>query len=190
MSKKIDLRVIKTKRAIKQAFLTLIKEKNYNKITVQDIVREALINRNTFYLHYLDKDDLLDSLTNECFEKLEASMNSHEEVSGIQDLSYDAFKEINIRIFKAIEEEFELYQVILGDDSIPYLALRFSKVIKNHIGGGITKKRAFFIEYIVAGFVGVVRLWIKDPGKYTIEDITELLTEVYSTDMIQLLRSC
>ncbi len=58
MSKKTDLRVIRTKKSIKRALLGLLKEKNYNKITIQDISEEAIINRNTFYLHYLDKDDL------------------------------------------------------------------------------------------------------------------------------------
>lgn len=187
MSKKVDLRVVKTKRAIKQAFLKSIKNKDYNKITVQDIVKEAMINRNTFYLHYLDKDDLLDSLTNDCFDRLEASMNSNSEVNSITDLSYEDFVEINNKIFNAIEEDFELYQVILGNESIPYLSVRFSNVIKRHIGGNGSKNRAFYIEYIVSGFVGIIKLWINNPQEYSISHITQLLIDVYSTDMIELL---
>lgn len=187
MNKKTDLRVIKTKKSIKQAFLALIKEKNYSKITVQDIVNEALINRNTFYLHYLDKDDLLDSLTNECLGKLDASMNSDSEVKSIGDLHYDAFNEINNRIFEVIEEDFEFYKVMLGDDSIPYLTVKFTNAIKNHISGERTKHREFYIEYMVAGFVGIVKLWIKNPEKYSIDEVSKLLTEIYSRDMIELL---
>ena len=47
-----DLRVIKTKEYIKNAFLELLKEKNYAKVSVKDIASLASINRNTFYLHY------------------------------------------------------------------------------------------------------------------------------------------
>ena len=60
-----DLRVIKTKGYIKNAFLELLKEKNYAKVSVKDIASLASINRNTFYLHYSSKDDLVSSLVNE-----------------------------------------------------------------------------------------------------------------------------
>jgi len=67
-NKETDLRVVKTKKAIFEAFSRLLKLKSYSKITVSDIVKEAQINRNTFYLHYYDKDDLLENI---CFNNLE-----------------------------------------------------------------------------------------------------------------------
>jgi len=187
MTKKIDLRVLKTKKAIKEAFLSLVKEKSYSKITVKDIVEEALINRNTFYLHYLDKDDLLDKLTSECMDRLDASMNSVEEVSQISELSYEGFKTINDRMFMAIKEDYDFYKVVLGDESIPYLSVKFHNVIRNHIGVGMEKERAFYIEYLVSGLVGIIKLWIRDPEKYSIDEVSKLLINIHSTDMIDLL---
>ena len=46
-----DRRSIKTKRAIKEAFLKLLHEKEINKITVSDLSRRADLGRGTFYLH-------------------------------------------------------------------------------------------------------------------------------------------
>lgn len=57
-----DLRVIKTNRDIKRAFIRLLQTTGFNKITVQDICSEALIGRSTFYHHYVDKYDLLQRL--------------------------------------------------------------------------------------------------------------------------------
>lgn len=57
-----DLRVIKTKRAIKAAFYTLICQKPVNKITVAALAKTALINKGTFYLHYQDIFALYDEL--------------------------------------------------------------------------------------------------------------------------------
>ena len=59
MPKRTDLRVVKTRKAIRTAFIDLLSEKGYAAITVQDILDRALINRKTFYNHYHDKRSLL-----------------------------------------------------------------------------------------------------------------------------------
>ena len=59
---KEDLRIRKTRAAIKDALYELTREKTYQEISVMDIAQRAMINRSTFYLHYKDKDALLDAL--------------------------------------------------------------------------------------------------------------------------------
>ncbi|MFT8498784.1 MAG: TetR/AcrR family transcriptional regulator, partial [Liquorilactobacillus satsumensis] len=54
-----DIRNIRTEFQLKQALITLINSKGFNNLTVSDISRTAGINRGTFYIHYLDKYDLL-----------------------------------------------------------------------------------------------------------------------------------
>ena len=46
-----DRRVLRTKKAIQNAYLDLLKKKGTEKITISDIAREADIDRKTFYLH-------------------------------------------------------------------------------------------------------------------------------------------
>ncbi len=60
-----DLRVVKTRRSIEEAFLRLLRARRFNQITVQDVVDEALVNKGTFYRHYHDKYDLADQLKRE-----------------------------------------------------------------------------------------------------------------------------
>ncbi|WP_156320894.1 hypothetical protein [Bacillus sp. JCM 19041] len=44
----LDLRVLRTRKAIRHAFITLLEEKEFNKISVNSIAQKAEINRVTF----------------------------------------------------------------------------------------------------------------------------------------------
>ena len=62
MAKINDLRVLRTRKMITQAFFSLLRNKKFEKISIQEIADAAMINRATFYAHYADKQDLYDSL--------------------------------------------------------------------------------------------------------------------------------
>lgn len=53
-----DLRVVKTHKAIREAFVALLAEHEYNDIAIQAILTRAKINRATFYKYYSGKSDL------------------------------------------------------------------------------------------------------------------------------------
>lgn len=73
-----DLRVVKTENGIRGAFISLLGERPFEKITVTDILRRALINRKTFYAHYEDKFDLADKMTGELYDELAAFLERQE----------------------------------------------------------------------------------------------------------------
>lgn len=58
-SRRDDRRVRRTRELLRGALLSLIKEKGYERITVQDIIDRADVGRSTFYAHFRDKEDLL-----------------------------------------------------------------------------------------------------------------------------------
>lgn len=55
----------RSRRMIRQAFLELLQEKEYAKITVTDIVTRADLNRSTFYAHYPDVSGVVEELQQE-----------------------------------------------------------------------------------------------------------------------------
>lgn len=67
-SEKLDPRVIRTRRDLVASMCTLMREKSFSKISVQDIAEEAIINRATFYAHFEDKYALLEYLVLGGFE--------------------------------------------------------------------------------------------------------------------------
>jgi AcrR family transcriptional regulator len=68
-----DRRVQRTRQLLQDALVSLILEKGYQKITIQDIIDRANVGRSTFYSHFHDKDDLLLS----GFDELAHDLNRH-----------------------------------------------------------------------------------------------------------------
>ena len=69
--KRTDLRVVKTKRTIREAFLRLMESKGLESMTVQDILDEALVNRKTFYTYYQNKYDLAEQIAAEFLDSFD-----------------------------------------------------------------------------------------------------------------------
>ena len=69
-AQKIDPRVKRTRRLLLDAFVSLLAEKSFEAITVQDITTRATVNRATFYAHFVDKYALVDELIHEGFAQM------------------------------------------------------------------------------------------------------------------------
>lgn len=80
MEEKQDLRVFKTKRAIREAFLELRRTTDLEKIKVRDICRLSYINTTTFYNHYEDVMALSDALEDEVLKEAFDSIKGKDEL--------------------------------------------------------------------------------------------------------------
>lgn len=56
-----DRRVQRTQNLLHQALASLVLEKDYDSISVKEILDRANVGRSTFYMHFRDKDELLAS---------------------------------------------------------------------------------------------------------------------------------
>lgn len=69
LEEKLDPRVKRTRGLILQAFSSLLAEKGFESISVQDVTDKAQINRATFYKHFVDKYALLDYAVSQMFRQ-------------------------------------------------------------------------------------------------------------------------
>ena len=74
----MDLRIEKTERGIKNAFIELRSRKSLEKITVKELCESARINKSTFYAHYKDIYDLSDAMEEEVVQSITNSIQHPE----------------------------------------------------------------------------------------------------------------
>jgi AcrR family transcriptional regulator len=72
---KLDPRIRRTRKLLQDALRKLLADKEFDKISVQDITEAATLNRATFYAHYADKFALLGELIRVSFLDLLAQRN-------------------------------------------------------------------------------------------------------------------
>jgi AcrR family transcriptional regulator len=86
---KTDPRILRTRKLIDEAFLSVLNDKGFEELSVQDVADRAGINRATFYAHYGDKYDLMaDWIRKDFTEKLQ------EKDLLVRDLSETSVQEI------------------------------------------------------------------------------------------------
>ena len=68
----VDPRILRSRRMLIEALARLLNRKEFDDISIQEIADEATLNRATFYLHYPDKDALLQAMTEARFRDLTA----------------------------------------------------------------------------------------------------------------------
>ena len=71
-----DLRVVKTRRAIRYALIELMSEKELSAITISELSHRAQINRKTFYRHYNAIDEVITELENEILSEFSSTLKS------------------------------------------------------------------------------------------------------------------
>ena len=65
-----DPRVLRSRQMLMESLLRLLNRKEFDDISIQEIADEATLNRATFYLHYADKNALLQAMTAARFRDL------------------------------------------------------------------------------------------------------------------------
>ena len=109
MAEKTDRRIRKTRAQLRKGLAELMQEKSVNEITVKELVERVDINRSTFYLHYTDIYNMLDSIEKELFEELETTFQAH--AAGT--LEEEVFPFIE-DVFSILEDNRDIVSALLG----------------------------------------------------------------------------
>ena len=182
----MDRRQQKTRQAIFHAFEQLLARKNYNKITVQDIIDEANVGRSTFYAHFETKDDLLYEMCTNLFDHV-FSDQPNVETSHNFSLSEGNCRTIVSHILYHLRDNgSKLARLFTGESSeifIMYFKDYLNKMIFQYLLDEIEQKNphvpeSFLQNHITGSFVNMVQWWIRNGMKESPDDLADYFLSV------------
>jgi len=176
-----DRRVLKTEKAIRETFLTLLKEKELNQITVSEISKLTDVGRGTFYLHYRDVYDLYDHIETELYQDLEEIFYSVYPSNEPQNLM-----SLTEGITKFIYENRDVFLILIrlegSAKTISKLKSFFSKIILQESvklsGSDNADYDVVETIFTVSGVVGVLEEWLNNGIKLPQTQVAAILHQI------------
>lgn len=120
----MDPRIARTRTLLRDALLSLARERDLDEISIADIADRATINRSTFYQHYADKDTLLADALDEQVRLAGADLTDLATI----ELSDDP-PEVLVRYAEHLAENAALYRRALGEHGSPVATARLRRRI-------------------------------------------------------------
>lgn len=167
-----------TERMIIEAFKELLSKKNFNKITVKDIVNKTGISRNTFYYHFEDINDLAQKV----FEKETMPLYDIE-------ISNENIETVLMEVTQlAKESRRHIYHIFNTVDRVKlerYLYKTCYEVIRLNINRVIGDRKVdlesidFLEETYTCAVVGLIIKWVDDGMKDGIEQLIKKYSEMF-----------
>ncbi|WP_337099169.1 TetR/AcrR family transcriptional regulator [Paenibacillus sp. YIM B09110] len=178
----MDRRVLKTRKAIIDALVELLGERDLDQITINDIADRANVNRGTVYLHYTDKYDLLDQCIETYLQQLYESCMPNN--GGTLQLTA---KESLLLTFQYLEKHAYIYTMLLTRKGIPAFRNRLMTIMAQGIEEqikiyGIKRgmNRDITVQFLTSAAVGLVEWWIIQSMPYPAEEMVEQLLALLS----------
>lgn len=171
-------RILYTKKVIKESLIVLLQNKEIHQITVTNICKEADINRGTFYAHYKDAFDLLQSMEDELFDQILEYLNE----TPVKDYS----DTLLTRVLELIAENKDLCKILFCKqrdskiiDKILYIASKanleelfdnYNELEKTHFD--------YLIRYSVGGILAIIKTWLENNLKESPKEIVEIINNI------------
>ena len=182
----MDRRQKKTRAAIFQAFSSLLAEKHYNQISVQEIIDRANVGRTTFYAHFETKDYLLKNLCEELFGHIiESAMGlSHDHYHYSNDSKTDS---VFLHLIRHLQENdhhiLELLSSQNNDIFLRYFKSNLHQlIITQYAQKGLlatsTLPKDYLVNHIASTFVETVDWWLTHKMQEAPEEITSYFLAV------------
>jgi AcrR family transcriptional regulator len=195
---KTDRRIQRTRQALRKALMELIKEKEYDTITVEEITQRANLGRATFYLRYKDKEDLLVDEFNEIV---------NERARAIADIPFSAWLPALenpdptieskpapplLMAFQHVANHVDIYRILLQNEKSDRILERIRKIIAQSITGFLqTKAKSdpipilfevpidLLAAYFSGALLSCVDWWLEQGESYSPEEMTRMFQRLF-----------
>lgn len=170
---KIDPRVVKTRKKLRQAFLDLLKTRKLSEMNIKDLTNQAGVTRGTFYLHYRDKDTFVETIMEEIIEDFYDHVVKYVAYDGNEDKLIPQI--ILDRVFEYIGDSPEFFVTLLKENDAEMYRTLFSDKLYDYIlehvnyGNSIPVRKMpkeLLNNFLVFALLGIADAWVVEGKIY------------------------
>jgi AcrR family transcriptional regulator len=184
-TKKLDPRARRSRRMLRDGLIALMKEREYGEISVSDIAERADLNRATFYLHYTDKQDLLQ----QCIDDILSEIAEHFQHIALETNLVDASKVelMLLNMFEFIAQNADFYKVMLSKGDVQFTNKwqdLFREKLKHRIFSQQPQMKIaddtvqidLWLVYTSSACTGAIKWWLENDMQYTPKYLSKMLS--------------
>ncbi|WP_071131103.1 TetR/AcrR family transcriptional regulator [Enterococcus timonensis] len=186
-NKKTDLRKIRTKKMIIDAFLELVEEKGMETVTIQEIADKAMINRATFYAHFTDKQDLYDSILEFASNAFTSVIQEDQLIHG-RTIKLKHIENLLTNIYITVKKNQRFFITLTDGYANEFLRQKLADLlyVKYHdifdslriTENNLEVPLDFIIEYMTAIFMGTLHWWLTADSQMTPDALARLVIKL------------
>lgn len=188
MEQKTDLRILKTHKALCDAFFHMLEEKRFEDITVNELCERAMVRRATFYKHFADKYEFFGFFIREIKESfyMEDGEKQEEDLSSPRYFVYFFRKSVRF-----LTEHRKIVDSVLKSSVFPTLLEIFSEEMYRNVllnmkevvraGMPLSVSTEFLASFYTGGIVQILRLWLMTPNKMTEDELVSEVEKIIDT---------
>lgn len=176
----------RTRPRVRQAFIEALRERGLDGMTVSDLCRRAGINRGTFYLHYVDKFDLLDKLEGEVIEHINELLfqNFEEEFTLSDPIPYPAI----LRALIYVRDDFDFVAAVAGKGGDPTFSQKMRDLLEQVVQTVVARSDGrlhlqlaglpdvYGYALLLGGVMSIIQLWIERGAVESPEEIAQVIS--------------
>jgi AcrR family transcriptional regulator len=189
-----DPRSIRTRSQLRDALMKLVAEKQFASLSIQDVTREAGLNRTTFYLHYSGLHELLEDCAQTLFKQLRADIYSKKFIGFFGDPT--VLVPYIESVFRHLEQHAQFYRAMLGRQGDPLFRGLYQEFLSELIFEPITGQSsiddsnpqlAMNLRFFSAGFTGVAAWWLEKGMPISVEQASLQIARDVLPDYLRLM---
>lgn len=178
---KKDRRVERTQQLLRAALLSLIEERGFEALTVQDIIDRANVGRATFYAHFENKEDLLVS----GFEGLRTALKELQHQAHSRQMDSDGrLFAFSRELFAHIAEYRKVFRMMVGKRSGTLVQQLLQKIVVDLVRDDVKalgKRRESrsepteaLVQFVTGGLFGLAMLWATGKLALSVDEVNAL----------------
>lgn len=176
--KSVDRRVLKTKRAIRNAFAKLMVEKDINDITIMELADTADINRKTFYNYYSGVYQVVEDIERDILTSYEELLGGIE-FKQYMNTPYSLFERFSL----LINMDPEFFGYLLSMNGNVNLITRIMRLLKDKTCEVMVAqldldayKADIMLDFVLSGMLSVYQHWFNSEQHISAEEVSQIIS--------------